>query len=230
MIVADIANSACSPEAVNADNSPRVQYQLGRALIAKHDVAGAKRRFELAVSGGYRAASVDLANLLTDPAAGFVDPERAVSLYEQAWKRGVSIAAFELGNLFEQGVHGSDPVGGILLAPDLSKAWLWYQKGANAREPNALSRFAERDEAKALAESSAQSRDALLLQAFRFYAAAVERARDDGWPDDASKNWRYRRATLARLLALEAMTQQVADAYSAARSPDIPIPSDVRED
>jgi hypothetical protein len=28
-------------------------------------------------------------------------------------------------------------------------------------------------------------------------------------------NWRYRRATLARLLAREGMTQQVADAYTA---------------
>jgi WD40 repeat protein/TPR repeat protein len=230
MIVADIANSACSPEAVKAKNSPRAQYQLGRALIAKHDVTGAKRRFELAVSGGYRAASVDFANLLTDPAAGFLDPARAVSLYEQAWKRGVSVAAFELGKLFEQGVHGSDPGSGIVLAPDLSRAWLWYQKGANAREPNALSRFAQRDEAKALAESSAQSTDALLLQAFRYYTIAVERARDQGWPDDVWKNWRYRRATLARLLALEGMMQQVADAYSAARSPDAPIPNDVRDD
>jgi WD40 repeat protein len=229
MIVADIANSACAADVVNGANSPRVHYQLGRALIAKHDVAGARLQFELAVSGGYRAASVDLANLLTDPAAGFLDPARAVSLYQQAWKSGVSIAAFELGNLFEHGVHGSDPVAGVLLAPDPSKAWFWYQQGANANEPNALARFAERDETQALAESSAPSKDALLLAAFRFYATAVERARNEGWPDDAWKNWRYRRATLARLLALEAMTQQVADAYSAARSPDTRTPDAVRE-
>ena len=45
------------------------------------------------------------------------------------------------------------------------------------------------------------------------YAAAADRARYEDWPDDAWKHWRYRRATLARLLAREGMMQQVADAY-----------------
>jgi hypothetical protein len=49
------------------------------------------------------------------------------------------------------------------------------------------------------------------------YAAAAERAQDEAWPDDAWRNWRHRRATLARLLAREGMMQQVADAYVAAR-------------
>jgi hypothetical protein len=57
----------------------------------------------------------------------------------------------------------------------------------------------------------------LLLQAFRFYAAASERAHDEDWPDDAWRNWRYRRATLARLLAREGNMQQVADAYQTER-------------
>lgn len=58
-------------------------------------------------------------------------------------------------------------------------------------------------------------RNAQLFQAFRFYAAAAERAHDEDWPEDAWKHWRYRRATLARILAKEGMMQQVADAYSA---------------
>jgi hypothetical protein len=48
-----------------------------------------------------------------------------------------------------------------------------------------------------------------LLSAFRFYAAAAERARDAAWPDEAWRHWRYRRATLARLLAREGMMGQV---------------------
>jgi hypothetical protein len=86
-------------------------------------------------------------------------------------------------------------------------------KGADAGEPIALARFAEREERNALAEADASKRNALLLQAFSRYAVAAGRAYDEDWPDDAWKYWRYRRATLARLLADEGMMQEVADAY-----------------
>jgi TPR repeat protein len=197
---------------------------MGRALLAQHDVKGAKRQFELAVSEGYRAGRVDLANLLVDASAGLLDPARAVSLYVQAWKSGIPIAAFELAHVYEYGVHGSGGAASFALHPDPSKSWFWYQKGAGAGDPYALARFAERDEANALADSSAQSRDALMLQAFRFYAASVERARDEAWPDDAWRHWRYLRATLARLLAHEGMMQQVADAYTGVRDKWTPRP------
>jgi WD40 repeat protein len=88
-----------------------------------------------------------------------------------------------------------------------------YQKSADVGEPNALARLAERDEKDALAESSAAKRNSLLLQAFTRFAAAAKRAHDEDWPDDAWRSWRYRRATLARLLAREGMMQQVADSY-----------------
>jgi hypothetical protein len=82
-----------------------------------------------------------------------------------------------------------------------------------AGEPNAIARFAERDEANALIESDRSKRDALLLRAFSLYAAAAERAYEEDWPDDAWKQWRYRRASLARVLAQQGLMQQVADAY-----------------
>ncbi|HMC48957.1 MAG TPA: hypothetical protein VKJ77_26825, partial [Caballeronia sp.] len=211
----DIANSACSAEITKAGHSARSDYQMGRALWAKHDVKGARQQFELAVSGGYRAARVDLASLLVDASGGMLDPERAVSLYEKAWREGVQIAAFELGHLYEEGVSGSDAAAPGKLQPDLAKAWSWYQKGANAGEPNALARFAERDDHNAVAQNDPPKRNALLLQAFRLYAAAAERAHDEDWPDNAWRHWRYRRATLARLLAREGMMQQVADEYTA---------------
>ncbi|HWM71957.1 MAG TPA: hypothetical protein VNO35_35680 [Steroidobacteraceae bacterium] len=84
-------------------------------------------------------------------------------------------------------------------------------------EPSALARFAERDESNALAENDPSKRNADLLKAFTFYAAAAEHAHDEDWPDEAWRNWRYRRATLARFLAREEMMQQVADAYIAVR-------------
>src|SRR5271155_216901 len=52
----------------------------------------------------------------------------------------------------------------------------------------------------------------------------AKRAHDEDWPEDAWKSWRYRRATLARLLAREGMMQQVADAYETALAQFAPRP------
>ncbi len=216
-IVADVASSACSAAPAKAGNSLRWVYQRGRALLAAHDVQGAKRQFELAVSGSYRAARVDLANLLMEDPAGTVDPDRVVSLYERAWEDGVPIAAFELGHLYEAGISDSNAAASGNFQPDLAKAWSWYKKGADVGGADALARFAEREESNAVGETDPSKRNGLLLQALRFYAAAAERAHDEDWPDDTWRNWRYRRATLARLLAREGMMPQVADAYTAVR-------------
>jgi WD40 repeat protein/TPR repeat protein len=223
-IAAEIASTACFEEIAKRGSTPALLYQNGRALLAKRDVKAAKQQFELAVSKGYRAARVDLANLLLDASAGMLDPARAVLLYDSAWQSGVTIAAFELGHLYEHGVQAADTRKTPALQPDPSKAWSWYQKGADAGEPNALARFAESNTANALAESSASTRNLLLLQAFKFFASAAERAQNEDWPDDAWSNWRYHRATLARLLAREGMMREVADAYAAIRAKWAPQP------
>jgi hypothetical protein len=225
----DIATSSCAAEIAKPGHTARLDYQMGRALLAKGDVNGAKREFELAISKGYRAAGIDLADLLVSVAASVPDPERAATLYETAWRDGVPIAAFELGQLYEHGGRGADAAATKPPKHDLRQAWLWYQKGADVGEPNALGRFAERDEANALTQNSLTEKDALLLQAFAFYATAAQRALDENWPDDAWRNWRYRRATLARLLAREGMMQQVADAYAAILDKVNPRPSTLWE-
>jgi WD40 repeat protein/serine/threonine protein kinase len=208
------AKEACSAETFNPGHEPRLDYELGRALLAKGDVNGARRQFELAMANGYHAARVDLADLLLEISTEVLDPGRALSLYEKAWQEGVPIAAFRMGRLYEFGSPASIAPGKrVALHPDAFKAWLWYQKGADAGEPNALARFAERDERSALAEVDTPKRHVLLLQAFSRYAAAAGRAYNEDWPDDAWKYWRYRRASLARVLAGEGMMQQVADAY-----------------
>jgi WD40 repeat protein len=89
-------------------------------------------------------------------------------------------------------------------------------------EPTALASFAERDDKDALAENDPAKRNALLLRAFRAYAAAAERAKNQEWPDNAWKAWRYRRATLARILAREGLMQEVANAYEAALEQNAP--------
>jgi TPR repeat protein len=213
-VAVDVAGSACSAETAKSEHAARADYEMGRTLIAKGDANGARRQFERAMTRHYRAAGIDLADLLVDASIGKPDLGRAVSLYEQAWADGVSIAAFRLGRLFEFGVQSSDAAAGALNA-DLSKAWAWFQQGADSGEPNALARFAERDEINALAQPDPVKRNAQLIQAFELYAAAAESAREEDWPDGAWKYWRYRRATLARLLANAGMMQQAADTYSA---------------
>jgi eukaryotic-like serine/threonine-protein kinase len=227
-IDAETANAACSAEAARPSHALRSDYQMGRALAAKGDTRGARRQFEAAAAKGYRAARVDLADLLIDATTGLLDPRQAVSLYEQAWHDGVSIAAFDLGHLHEYGLQATE-TSGAAFHPDVSSAWQWYQKGANAGEPNALARFAERDENNALTAADRSKRNAQLLQAFTLYAAAAERAQQEGWPDDAWKHWRYRRASLARVLAQEGMMQRVADAYGATLDKGSPRPAGVVE-
>jgi WD40 repeat protein/serine/threonine protein kinase len=213
-IVTDIAIAACADEAKGSAKAARAIYQHGRALAASRKFSAARRDFEQAASQGYRIARVDLGILESDPSAGMLDVHSAIMLYERAWQEGVSIAAFRLGSLYEQGVGGSEG-GKTPLLPDPTQAWLWYAMGAAAGEPNALARLAERDEVTANAR----------LQSFSNYAAAAERARREDWPDDAWRDWRYRRASLARLLAREGMMQEVAKEYAEVRARYAPRPT-----
>jgi WD40 repeat protein/TPR repeat protein len=210
---AEMADRNCSLEVAVPDHAARTDYQMGRALLAKRDINGAKRQLELAVSKGYPVARVDLANLLIDQETGTPDAARAVSLYESAWQDGVQIAAFQLGELYESGLGGSERASPVVFRPDPAKAWFWYQKGADAGEPNALARFADRDESGALTEGDRSKSNLLLLRAFSRYASASERAKKADWPDEEWRYWRYRRATLARLLAREGLMQDVGDAF-----------------
>jgi TPR repeat protein len=154
--------------------------------------------------------------LLSQPSAGMLDVPRAIELYQRAWKRGVITAGFELGSLYEHGVSGADDRD-YALAPDSTLAWSWYQKAAAAGEPNALARFAQRADSAAASEQNTAKGNSSLLESFRYYTAAAELARIEGWPDEAWKSWRYHRATLARLLERHGMIQQVADAYDNVR-------------
>ena len=107
----------------------------------------------------------------------------------------------------------------MALTRDAPKAWSWYRKGADIGEPNALARIAERDEASADAEHSPEKRRALLVDAFSSYASAAQHAETEGWPDEAWRHGRYRRSTLAHLLAHDGLMPQVAEADIAVRGP-----------
>jgi WD40 repeat protein/tRNA A-37 threonylcarbamoyl transferase component Bud32/TPR repeat protein len=215
-IVTDIAIAACANESSRFDGQARLSYQQGRALMANGKFTAAAQKFEAAVAHRYRAARTDLASLLAQPSAQILDLPRAISLYEQAWKDGVTLAAFELGSLYEHGVPSSDEAG-FLLLPDQPRAWLWYRKAADSGEANALARFAEQEDGAAFAEQNTARKTAHLLESFKYYAAASDRARREDWPDEAWRKWRYRRASLARLLEREGMMRELADAYDDVR-------------
>ena len=92
------------------------------------------------------------------------------------------------------------------------------EKSAQAGDLDALVRHAEGEDAAAAAETDTVRRTAHWLEAFKYYAAASERARSEDRPDEQWRNWRYRRASLARLLARDGRMAEVADAYESMRA------------
>jgi TPR repeat protein len=216
-----LAFPACTDLAAKRNSLTRAHYQLGRALYSKGDFRAARRELEMAVSKGYEAASVDLALLLADPRAGMLDLTRAIGLYQRAWDHKVVAAGYELGMLYESG--RSPTPGRVGLTPDPKGAWIWYEKAAAAGEPSALARIAEREENAARRSVSSIDSNALLLRAFQYYSAAAERGNLEGWPDETWRNFRYRRATLARLLAKRGLMEAVAQAYQRAIASDFRV-------
>lgn len=212
-IIVDVAMPACDDELRRHANSGRSWYLHARAQAAAGHLSEARVELERAMQRGYRAARIDLAALLAQSSSGVPDLPRAVSLYEQAWNDGVTIAAFDLGELYEHGVSVRGRNAAMTLAADGARAWDWYRRGAAAGDPAALARIAFEDESGAVPAKDAARQSALRLEAFRYYASASERARLEDWPDEAWRSWRYRRASLARLLARAGMMQDVADVY-----------------
>ena len=223
-IVIGVATQACA-KWVSGDESARWLYQHGRVMMARGDSARANDDFVRAIAQGYRAARIDLATLTLQATAERPDVPRAISLLEQAWKDGVTVAAFELGRLYEHGVALPGESGEHLLAPDAEKSWSWYRSGADAGEPNSLARYADMEQQAAFSQTNLAEKRAHWLASFRFYAAAAERARIEAWPDAAWRSWRYRQASIARLLAREGTIREVAATYSDVRKQYAPPPT-----
>jgi TPR repeat protein len=212
-IAASLALEACAKQSDDSGAGASLGYQHGRALVASEKFSEARRDFEDAIAHGYPAARIDLARLLSNPGGGMLDLPRAIALDEQSWHEGMSVAASDLGALYEHGVDSGIAGNTTVLPVNEAEAWIWYQRAADAGEPNALARFASRQDLAAASEQSPTKKRALQLEAFKFYAAAAERARLEGWPDGAWEIWRHRRATFARLLEREGMIDETAAAY-----------------
>ncbi len=212
-IETDVALAACAAGRLKDTGT---LYQHGRALAAAGKYADAQVEFERALAGGHGAAAIDLARLLLRPSAGTPATNKGIAMEQQAWSQGVTVAAFDLGALYEDGVAAPDA--GASVVPDIARAWYWYQRGAASGEPHALARLAQRAEAMA-GTGDPDTTSVHLLEAFKYYAAAAERARVEDWPDEEWRDWRYRRASLARILARDGMMQATAAAYESIRDP-----------
>jgi len=211
----EMAKAACSKEVANVNHSARIDFEMGRTLLADGDMQGARREFEIAMDRGYAAARIDLADMLLGRSESLRDTKLGVSLLERAWADHVAIAADKLGSFYEYGVTVPERVASAKATQDDARVMQWYQRGAAADEPYALAHLAERAEFHSLNQSDATERNSDLLRAFQLYARAVKVAQSQGWPSEAWQHWRYRRASLARLLANDGLMQRVATAYAA---------------
>jgi WD40 repeat protein len=90
-------------------------------------------------------------------------------------------------------------------------------RSTGAGDPNALARFGSRATDAASAEQDRTKKNALLLESFGYYASAAEVSRIDGRPDEVWRVWRYRRASLARLLGHEGMMREVTEVFERVR-------------
>jgi len=210
---ASTALGVCSGSANPAHDDPRRSYELGRVLYVQGNFGAARQAFEQASSRGYRAADIDWADLLLNPAAGSPDPQKAARLYQQAWQHGVSIAAARLGELDASGLLTNESGSLGNARTQESTARNWYQRGAQSREPTAIGHLGELVEREAIQEQAPKEATQKLVTAFGLYACAAELARQEDWPDDTWRVWRHRRATLARELASEGMITAVVAEY-----------------
>ena len=126
-IVPEIALAACASATRKSSDAARIVYQHGRASMARGDYSAAIHDFEQAAAHGYRVARFDLASLLLMPATGELPVARAISLYEQSWKDGITVAAFNLGNLYEHGLADEGKQHTPLLVAAADKALSWYE-------------------------------------------------------------------------------------------------------
>jgi hypothetical protein len=86
---------------------------------------------------------------------------------------------------------------------------------ARSQQPNTLAKLGEKAYDNAYSAKTPTQRNAYLLEAFRLFALAAAQAEGEHWPDDSWREWRHRRASLARLLGRAGMMQNVADTFAA---------------
>jgi hypothetical protein len=98
---------------------------------------------------------------------------------------------------------------------------------ARSQQPVTLARLGEQAYDKAYSAKTPAQRNTYLLEAFRLFALAAAQAEGEHWPENSCREWRHRRASLARLLARAGMMQDVADTFAAVVERKTPQPQNL---
>lgn len=117
--IADIGNQAVEAcrMAFDATGNPRFAYQLGRALNSVDEPDQAMSAYDTAVKDGYAAAMVNYGMLM----GRLGDDKAEFSYYQQAADSGNTLAAYNLGVAYRDGLGTQ---------PDVNKALQWFEKAA----------------------------------------------------------------------------------------------------
>ncbi|MDF1855735.1 MAG: CHAT domain-containing protein [Pseudooceanicola sp.] len=130
-----VANGLFEKAAELGSSAARVKlawsYFEGRGL--EKDQARAIDMAREAISDGHKAGRFDLAYFLVNADEPLRDREEAARLYTLASAHGSTVAASNLAEMFETGLHGE---------PDPVQARKWYEKAAEADHARALYKVA----------------------------------------------------------------------------------------
>jgi eukaryotic-like serine/threonine-protein kinase len=83
-----------------------------------------------------------------------------------------------------------------------------------SQQPQEMARLGEQAYDSAFSAGASAQRNRHLLESFRLFALAAAQAERESWPDDLWREWRHRRASIARLLAREGMMEDVARIFA----------------
>jgi WD40 repeat protein len=193
----ELAIAACSPgKQVGALPEGEQDYLQGRALWAAGRSREAQSKFDAAWRAGYAAAGVDAALLRLDQERTDAARAGARSQLNQAWDKGVARAETELARLDGGNAEGE----------------AWLRKAEAAGDPGAFALEGEWEDQQLLTIHDEFAQRPHLLASLNAYRQAVQIGDAAGWPEQTVRDWRFRRATLARMLA---QRQQMHDAVRA---------------
>ena len=125
---AHIAVNACRLALTAEPNNPRLQFQLGRAYVAKKENKQAVNYFRKASKQKYKAAIVSLGIMFRQGWGVEKDLKHAERLFRQGIELNSARGMYELGVLFGQ----------VEEKEDFVKALKWYRRAADHGFPQAL--------------------------------------------------------------------------------------------
>jgi TPR repeat protein len=171
----------CQESATAHPKEPRFDYQQGRVLLALNRKKDALEAFRRAANAGYLPGLFAIGKLHLDREFSEFDQAKAVSIYQDASRRGLAAADSELANLYWSGEA---------VTKDRAKAVALWRSAAARGDAAACQKLAEMEESGSEAEVPLDLGAALL-----HWTLAAELGDRSGSDDRYARG---RRASLAR--------------------------------